>query len=75
MPSRTVNLTDEAYELLASHKRDGESFTEVVKRLAGERSLFEVAGVLDESQAQKMAARIEQGRERARRRRQRQLRG
>lgn len=74
MPSRTVNLTDEAYDLLASHKQDRESFTDVVKRLAGERSLFDLVGVLDEPQALKLAARIDAGRERARRRRQKQLR-
>lgn len=74
MPSRTVNLTDEAYEVLASHKRDGESFTDVVKRLAGERSLFEIVGVLDEHAAARLEARVEAGRERARRRRQKQLR-
>ncbi len=69
-----MNLTDEAYELLASQKQDRESFTDVVKRLAGEETLYDIVGVLDETQAQKLATRIEDGRDRARRRRQRQLR-
>ena len=74
MPSRTLQITDEAYDLLKSLKLDRESFTDVIKRVAGERSLFEVASVLDESQATKLAERIQQGRDRAKRRRQRQLR-
>ena len=74
MPTRPIQITDEAYELLKSLKQERESFTDVIKRIAGERSLFDIVGVLDESQAQKLAERIQQGRERARRRRQRQLR-
>lgn len=74
MPSRTVNLSDEAYDLLASLKQDRESFSDVVKRIAGERSLYDVVGALDEDQARKLETRIQDGRERAKRRRARQLR-
>lgn len=74
MPARTVNLSQDAYDLLASLKRERESFSDVVKRLAGERSLFEVVGVLNEEQAKKLEERIRAGRERAARRRSRQLR-
>lgn len=74
MPTRPIQITDEAYELLKSLKQERESFTDVIKRIGGERSLFDIVGVLDESQAQKLAERIQQGRERAKRRRQRQLR-
>ena len=74
MPSRTLNVTEEAYGLLASLKDEGESFTDVIKRLAGERSLHDIVGVLDEAQSERLAARIEAGRERSRKRRQKQLR-
>lgn len=74
MPSRTLNVTEEAYDLLAALKAEGESFTDVIRRLAGERSLFDVVGVLDEAQAERIAARIDAGRERARKRRQKQVR-
>ena len=73
MPSRTLNVTDEAYETLAALKRDRESFTDVILRLAGERSLFDIIGALDEEQAKKLEARIEAGREKSRRRRNKQL--
>lgn len=74
MPSRPIQVTDEAYELLRSLKQDRESFTDVIKRLAGERTLFEVVGVLNPEQARRFETRIAQGRERAKRRRARQLR-
>ena len=45
MDTRTVALRKEAYELLLSHKRPGESFTDVVLRLGAKRpSLSSFAG-------------------------------
>lgn len=73
LPSRTLNVTEEAYDLLAALKKENESFTDVIKRLAGERSLTEILGVLDEAQAQKMQARIDAAREKSRKRRAKQL--
>ena len=46
----------------------------MIKRLAGERSLLDVVGALDDAQAEKLEARLEAARERARKRRQKQLR-
>lgn len=74
MPARTVNLSEEAYALLASLKQPRESFSDVVLRLGGQRSLFDLVGVLDESQARRLEDRVRAGRERAQRRRARQLR-
>ena len=45
MSSKTIRLDEEAYTRLSRRKREGESFSDVVKRLAGERSFLEVAGV------------------------------
>lgn len=38
MATKTISLAEEAYERLKARKREWESFSEVVKRLAGERS-------------------------------------
>jgi predicted CopG family antitoxin len=37
MPVKTVTLTVDAYDALASAKLEGESFSEVVRRLVGPR--------------------------------------
>ena len=45
--TKTVALSDEAYDLLAQTKSDDESFTQVVMRLASpkKRSILEFAGI------------------------------
>ena len=45
MPVRTVTLSEDAYAALAALKREGDSFSDVVRRLArGNRSLLDFAG-------------------------------
>lgn len=68
MATKTISLDEEAYERLKAHKREGESFSDVVKRIAGERSWTEVAGTLSENEAEQLEAVVEDGRERSRKR-------
>ena len=49
--SKSIRLSEEAYERLNAHKREDETFSEVVLRLAGERSLLELAGILSDEEA------------------------
>lgn len=64
MGTKTIRLDDEAYERLASRKREGENFSDVVKRVAGERSLLELAGILSDEEADALEAAIAERRER-----------
>ncbi|WP_049927133.1 antitoxin VapB family protein [Halopiger goleimassiliensis] len=62
MATKTISLDEEAYERLKARKKEGESFSETVKRLAGERSWNEVTGILSEDEARDLEAAIEEGR-------------
>ncbi len=57
MTVRTVNLSHDAYAALTSAKKEGESFSDVVRRLTGtHRSLMEFAGAWKDVPEEKMRA-------------------
>ena len=60
--SKSIRLSEEAYERLDAHKREEETFSEVVLRLAGERSLLEIAGILSDEEADKLREAVDERR-------------
>jgi predicted CopG family antitoxin len=60
--SKSIRLSEDAYERLAAHKREDETFSDVVLRLAGERSLIEIAGILSDDEADAMRVAVEERR-------------
>lgn len=42
--SKTIALEESTYNRLKARKREGETFNDVIDRLAGERSLLEIVG-------------------------------
>lgn len=64
MGTKTISLAEDAYERLKAHKREGESFSDVVRRLTGDDfSLMDYYGVLDEDTAAEMEEIIAESRE------------
>lgn len=64
--SKSIQLSKEAYERLAAHKREGETFSEVVLRLAGERSLLELTGILSDDEVEAVRRAVDERRRRHR---------
>ena len=62
--SKHIRLSTEAYDRLDAHKADDETFSDVLLLLAGECSLFELAGILAEEQADALEAAVEERRNR-----------
>lgn len=54
MGTRTIPLADDAYERLEAEKRDGESFSDVVRRLTDDVTLADYYGVLDDDTADEL---------------------
>lgn len=55
MGTKTLSITDAAYERLAAEKRAGESFTDVILRLTKKRSLFDLHKVVTKKEAESVA--------------------
>lgn len=59
MGTKTISLADDAYERLKAEKREGESFSDVVRRLTSGITLEEFYGVLDDETADELEEAIE----------------
>lgn len=65
---RTVRLTEAAYRRLESCKREEESLSDAVNRLADGRSLLDLAGSLSEGEVEAMRDAIDERETRSRER-------
>ena len=63
MGTKTISLADDAYEKLKAEKREGESFSDVVRRLAGGVTLAEYHGVLGDDTAAELEEVVERRRD------------
>ncbi len=62
MATKTISITEEAYERLNRRKKERESFSEVINRLAGKQSLACFSGILSGKETSKLEAEIEKSR-------------
>ncbi len=58
MGAKNISISDEAYTRLAALKGSKESFTDVINRLTGRRSILELAGVLTPSEARELRLKV-----------------
>ncbi len=68
MATKTISITEEAYERLRIQKAQKESFSDVINRVTGKRSIMELAGILSDEEANKMKEHIKEMRSRSRER-------
>lgn len=66
MGTKTISLSDEAYERLKAAKKEGESFSDVVNRISPGVRLEDYWGILDDQAAEELRETVETGRERRR---------
>lgn len=66
MGTKTISLTEEAYNRLKAAKKEGESFSDVVNRISPGVRLEDYWGILDEEAADDLREVVEEGRARRR---------
>ena len=68
MATKTISITEEAYERLKTRKNENDSFSEVIYKITGKRSLLEIAGSLSKEEASKVEEEIKKERDLSNRR-------
>lgn len=68
MATKTLTITEDAYERLAKYKEKNESFSEVIVKHFPKHSLLELAGLLSHKDAEELRAHIKAGRKLSRNR-------
>lgn len=59
MAYKTISLSEEAYEILKNAKKENESFSQVVIRLASRRSLDAFVGCISKESVEKLSDAME----------------
>lgn len=62
MATKTLSITEEAYDRLMAKKKGKESFSEVILNNFPRRSLLGVAGILSNKEAERLRLHIEKSR-------------
>ena len=66
LATRTISITDEAYQRLKAKKETNESFTDVINKLTKKRSLMELVGILSDQEIKILEKSIVKSRKRSR---------
>ncbi len=49
--TKNIAISDEAYQMLRSLKKSGESFTDVIERITRRSAVLDLAGILSKTEA------------------------
>jgi len=63
MATKTISITEDAYDRLRAWKVNNESFSDVINRITSKRRLSEIAGILTEEEGKALERKIKKGRE------------
>lgn len=62
MATKTISITEEAYERLACKKSEKESFSDAIMKLTGKSSLLDIAGILTKEESKSLRKHVEERR-------------
>ncbi len=62
MATKTISITEEAYERLSSKKHEKESFSEVITRITNKVNILDFAGILNKNESEKLSKNIVESR-------------
>jgi len=54
MGTKTITITNEAYEKLVINKETNESFSDVINKITGKHSIFDLIGILSKAKADEL---------------------
>ncbi|HLC57414.1 MAG TPA: antitoxin VapB family protein [Candidatus Nanoarchaeia archaeon] len=68
MATKTISITEEAYERLRMRKSGNESFTDVINKITGKVNIMDFVGILNDREADELERGVKKSRELSRKR-------